>query len=324
VVSPVYNVLIAGAGQIGAFYDQPGDAGILSHAHAFSACPGFNLTGFVDCDFSRAEQAAAIWGGSAWTGLEQALDSLPVDVLCLAVPDEWHYDYLHKLADSRVKLIFAEKPLTRTWPQALEIRELYAQPSAPAVEVNYLRRFVPEFIDLRKRIQSGKLGSFLGGTAYYGKGLVHNGSHMIDLLRFLIGEIREVQPLAQEYDFYPDDASISGMLSFAGGKQVMLQTVDCRSYSVFELDLFFAQNRVRILDSGFAIEEYVVKDDELFTGYRRLEQAFSAATSLGQAMYLAAANIYDFLAFNKPLGCSLGDGCRVIEICQALQEGLGK
>lgn len=322
VAEPCFNVLIVGAGQIGAFYDQPGDQDVLSHGHAFSKHPRFNLLGFVDQDRTKSGRAAAIWGGRPFDTLEQALAEERVDVVCLAVPDELHFEYLKKLATSEVRLIFTEKPLTRTWPQALAVRQLFAEATRPAVAVNYMRRFVPEFAEIRRRIGQNELGRLLGGTGYYGKGLVHNGSHLIDLLRFLLGEVGQVQFLSEEYDYYDDDPSISGQISFSGGGRAVLQAVDCRPYSVFELDLLFENKRLRILDSGFALEESDAKEDLLFPGYRRLESSPIRATSLGVAMYYAVENIYGYLTDHKALACSLEDGFRVMEVCQRLKEGI--
>lgn len=317
-----YKVMIVGAGQIGAFYDQPGDDNILSHAHAFARHPHFNLLGFVDADRSKAERAAALWGGRSFTSLEEAWAEAAVDVVCLAVPDELHFEYLKKLADCPVRLIFTEKPLTQTWSQAVEIQQLFAEATRPAVLVNYMRRFVPEFVEIGRQIGQNELGRLLGGTGYYGKGLVHNGSHLIDLLRLLLGEVDQVQFLSAEYDYYHDDPSISGQLRFASGGRVLLQAVDCRPYSIFELELFFEHRRLRILDSGFAVEEFDVREDPLFPGYRRLEALPARATSLGKAMYNAVENIFQYLTDSQPLGCPMADGVRVLEICQGLKEGM--
>ena len=45
-----FNVLIIGAGNIGALYDTPDMDKVLTHAHAFSIINGFKLLGFVDLD----------------------------------------------------------------------------------------------------------------------------------------------------------------------------------------------------------------------------------------------------------------------------------
>ena len=54
------NVVIIGAGKIGAFFDSPDSSNILTHAHAFTANRNFRLLGFVDKDLNQAGRAAQI------------------------------------------------------------------------------------------------------------------------------------------------------------------------------------------------------------------------------------------------------------------------
>jgi hypothetical protein len=58
--------------------------------------------------------------------------------------------------------------------------------------VNYMRRFEPGAASLKKRIESGEFGSIFKGVAWYSKGIMNNGSHFIDLLRFWLGEVTGV------------------------------------------------------------------------------------------------------------------------------------
>jgi len=44
--------------------------------------------------------------------------------------------------------------------------------------------------ELKRKFEVGGLGKFLRGTAYYSKGLMHKGSHAIDLLRFIFGDAK--------------------------------------------------------------------------------------------------------------------------------------
>lgn len=317
---PVYNVLIIGAGQIGAFYDKPDSVNVLSHAHAFSIHPGFNLLGFVDSDISRAMQAAQCWGGNSFLGVEDAHRQYPVDLICLAVPDEYHYQYLKGLAKDNIKLVFAEKPLTKTLEEALEIKQRYSS-SSISVAVNYSRRYLPEFVNLRNKIRSGEFGDYLTGTGYYGKGLLHNGSHMIDLLRFLLGEITGQSILKREYDYYPDDFSAALILDINNHGKFYMQNVDCRAYTVFEMDLMFSSKRIRIIDSGFCIEEYGVADSPTFSGYKMLQPSSAYNTSLSKALAYAAENIYEYLSEGKMLNCTLDDAYQVMKTYDDIVKG---
>ncbi len=314
-----YNVLIVGAGKIGAFFDRPGSKDVLTHAHAFTKQAGFRLAGFVDTDIMAAQQAAAIWGGQAFSDIDPALAQLQLDVVCLAMPDEFHYEYLKKLASSNIKLILAEKPLCRTLAEAEEIKQLYDD-SLIAVAVNYLRCFVPEFIQLRDRIRTGEFGRYISGTGYYGKGFQHNGSHMLNLIEFLLGIIKGGQVISREMDFYQDDPSLSVVLDIEKQGNFYLQNIDCRYYTIFELDLLFAHKRIRMRDSGFYIEEYDIIDSPTFTGYKNLELTTVHRSSLGSAIEYAARNVLEHLTSGQDLLCTLEDGYRVNKICNMIQE----
>lgn len=312
-----FSVLIIGAGQIGAFFDSPAQTAVLTHGHAFARHPGFQPPSFVDIDQEKAGQAARIWGGKAYPSIDEAFRQGKFDVAVVAVPDEFHYEVLKQLVAHPVKCVLAEKPLAKTLSQATKISALYRDCGIP-IAVNYMRRFVPEFLDLRARIASGEFGEFLGGCGYYGKGTLHNGSHLVDLLRFLLGEIASATGLCCIRDWSEADPSWSAVLDLCCGGRVMLQAVDCRHYTIFELDLLFGRKRVRMVDSGFALELYDTQDSSMFQGYRTLSSPTRQDTSLSSAFYAAADAIHAFLTAGEPLPCTATDGVKAIEICSGI------
>lgn len=317
-----FNSLIIGAGNIGAFFDTPGSDRILTHAHAFSRHKGFRIAGFVDVDVKKAQRAAELWGGGAFSTIDSAFSRQDMDIVSIAVPDEHHVDALRKLADMPVKLIFCEKPLAKTMKEADEVLALYRE-KKPPVLVNYTRRFVPEFIRLQEDIRQNRYGEYLSGSGYYGKGILHNGSHLVDLLRYLIGEITAARQVNRFNDFYSDDPSVAAVLTFVGGKPFHLQCIDCGLYTIFELDLLFERKRIRIKDSGFAIEEYDVLDDKIFQGYRNITRVRETGTSLGKAAYFAAENIYDYLTGSVALRSPLDDAYETMKTSVMIRDHNG-
>ena len=107
-----YNVVIIGAGNIGAGFDSPESDEILTHAHAFLKNDKFNLIGFYDVDFVKAASAANKWNVQAFVTMESAMKH--AEVVCCTVPDAYHYQVLKEIAEYPVKLVFAEKPITKT------------------------------------------------------------------------------------------------------------------------------------------------------------------------------------------------------------------
>ncbi|MFZ3130318.1 MAG: Gfo/Idh/MocA family oxidoreductase, partial [Desulfosporosinus sp.] len=276
-----------------------------------------HVVGFVDVDIKKASRACFVWGGQAFSKLEDAFAVERIDVVSIAVSDEYHYATLTEVARFPVRLVFAEKPLTATLVHSEKILELYKQRSIPGI-VNYSRRFVPDFSRIRQEIRNGCYGEYLTGTGYYGKGILHNGSHMIDLLRYLLGDIQVGQVISSMYDYYPNEPSVSAALILQGDKTFTIQHVNCRAFTIFEMDLLFERKRIRMIDGGFVIEEYKVQDNPVFTGYRNMVIKSTHRTAMDQAMSHAVQNIYDFLEFGNPCLCSFNDAFYVLQVCLLL------
>jgi predicted dehydrogenase len=315
-----YRVAIIGAGRVGAQLDNLESRHILTHAHAFKVCEGFEIAGFVDRDLNKAETASARWGGRAFDNMEQLFATEPVEVVSICVPDESHCETMVALAQKPVKFIFLEKPAVRTAQEAALIRALY-QKLPINVLVNYTRRFVPQIRKHAEAIKKGLYGSFLMGTGYYGKGLLHNGSHMVDLLRFLLGEVADVTKLGETADYYDDDPSVSALLKMCGGGAFHLRHVDCRKIEVFELDLIFERKRIRVHELGTVIEEYSVGDNGSYQGYRTLNKQSEYATDQRRAMFYAVTNIRNNLERSEPPVCTLEESLETIETCLRIREG---
>jgi predicted dehydrogenase len=314
-----YRVAIIGAGRIGAMLDDPSSPHTLTHAHGYKACEDFEIAGFVDRDLDRAQAASVRWGGGAFGGLDELFETQTIDVVSICLPDELHYATLLSIAEKPVKFIFLEKPAVRTVEEAEAVRTLYA--ALPVrVQVNYTRRFVPEIRSIREAIRGGSYGKFLTGTGYYGKGLLHNGSHMVDLLQFLVGEVGNVAKIGEVADFYDQDPSVSALLTMPSGGVFHLGSIDSRKFHVFELDLTFENKRIRICDLGTIIEEYSVGDNRLFEGYRTLNKEAEYATEHTKAMYYAIANIRNNLERNEPLVCTLEESLETVKTCSRIMQ----
>lgn len=314
----VYNVLIIGAGQISAFFDKPGDMKILTHAHAFTSIEGFNLLGFYDTDFEKASEAAEIWNVAAFKDLNQTFEENTIDVVVAAVPDQYHYPLLVQLSQLPVKAILAEKPLTRTIKEASHLLERF-KVKPIGVAVNYSRRYVKEFNEVRRLIQAGSYGRFLTGHCYYGKGIIHNGSHCIDFIRYMLGtEVIEAQVIRKVFDFYDEDPSVSAVLKLDNQGSFFMQPVDCSIFTLFEIELIFERNRLRFVDSGHSVEVYEVQPSKYYMGYRSLYKIAEIEASLDNAMQAVANNILEYLKYGKDLICTLEDGYKALEVCEKM------
>lgn len=311
----MYNTVIIGAGNIGALFDSPASEEILTHANAYRKHPDFCLKGFYDVDVKRAEDAAGRWGVKAYASLEEAMEY--ADVVSCTVPDAYHYDILKKLAKYPIQMVFTEKPFTKTVEEAKEICQLYEDRQIPIL-MNYTRRFVTEFIELRARI--GEFGSFVKGIGYYGKGVLHNGSHMIDFLRFLLGEVEVLSGENPIFDFEEDDPSVEARLQVGKGLFCMYP-IDCRIATVFELDLFFEKGRIRLTDGCSHVEEYQVRPSDVYEGYYNFKPEREYDVKYDSSFQNALDNSKQHLEQGTALFCNKEDATRVLTICKELQQG---
>ena len=312
------RALIVGAGNIAAGYDTPDAKDILTHAHAYHSAPDFQLLGFVDKDGEKAQQAAKMWGGKAFSSLNAAFAEGEIDVVSVATPDATHASVLKELAAYSPKLVFCEKPLALSIADADRISALYEKSATTAVQVNYLRRFVPEYRAVKNAIADGQYGKFLAGSGIYVKGFLHNGSHMVDLLRFWLGDIEGLERMSVDTMGAVQEAvdpEMSVQLRLAGGKVFSIQCLPGNPYWMFEMDLLFEKKRLRVQDSGFFIQEYTPLDSRDFPGTVELVETALYPTGLGQAMKFAMENIRAYLLQDEPLLCSLPEAVKTLKAC---------
>ena len=308
----VYNVLIIGAGDIGAGYDSPDSPNYLTHAHAFSEHEGFNLLGFVEPNIDAAKSAALKWNTQYFLELEEAFkQGNNIDIVTIAVPDELHYSILKKIVKYYPKFVLAEKPLTLSLEEANEIVKLYK--NIPAI-VNFKRKFVPEIVKLKERIDNNYYGNFIFGTSYYGKGFYHNGSHLINLMFFLLGsDWNHAEMIDEIIDYKEEDPSYSLLIKNVNDGTFLIKAMNQNDFTVFEFDLFFEKGRVRITDLGSEIKEYSVEENTFFSGFKTLEKSKRYGTQLNNSLLSTANHIYDYLNGECELLCSLQDTYREMD-----------
>ncbi len=283
-----YNAIIIGAGAIAGGYDSIDDNSILTHAHAYKKHPLINFLGFYDVDMAKAKYMAQKWNTNAF----ESLNAIPsVDIVSICTPDKYHLDSVQEVLSLNPKFIFLEKPAGVNFE---EIKILVAISQKIPIQVNYSRRFIPQFQQLAKRIDKGEFGKFIAGHGFYGKGYIHNGSHMRDLLELFLGSIISVQELSAQNDFYEHDLTKDMRLCFDNGAFYM-QGVDCNIVTMFEFDLIFEKWRIRILDGGQNVEEYCVDNDPLYDNYKIFSCVSSFTIQATCALKNAVDNMIDHL-----------------------------
>jgi len=310
-----YRVGIIGAGRIGSSFDAPDSEHVLTHAHAFSRNPKCELAGIMDVDFEHGKKEAKKWETEFFPDIESLFSSTKPDIVVIATPDDTHAELLLTVADKGARLIICEKPVSASRDQSEQLRGFHGVP----VIVNFRRRFDDDVQSLAEDIKSGTYGAVISATAIYSKGTLHNGSHIIDLARFLFGELKTGVPLSRIQD-WDGEPTVSAFISFERCPRFYLTTGDERAYSVFELDILTEKKRFHFSDEGMTLSTQEVIDDPLYKGFRILGESTVQKTNLIHAMENIAEHAVRVLDGSEESRATLENALKTQDACFRLLE----
>lgn len=301
-----YKAIILGCGKIAGGYDKPGEDVILTHAHAISRSPEMRLTGVYDINAQAARELANKWQTEAYGSIPEIFHKTKPDIVTVAVPDAFHEDLLETLQEYSPRIIICEKPLGKNLARLKRLLGNYRKRNIH-IAVNFNRNYDQRIIRLKEEMQLGMYGEFLNGVFFYSKGLRHNGSHAISLLRYLFGEVSGFKILGIRNDYLDADPSIDVQLQFQSGAKCCLLAGHESKYSIFEWQFLFSKSRLIFKKDGFLLCRQDVIDDPLFPGYRTLGDEQCEETRLKNSMSRLYENVLRHLDSDEPLLCSAED-----------------
>lgn len=316
---------VIGCGKIGSeLADDPRVKGIYSHAGAYAASRRAHLAAVCDSDSARADRCARRWGlKTSYTNVEQLLWEVRPELVSICTPDVTHAAILREvLASAQVRGVLAEKPLALS---AREAEDLVATAIARGIRlaVNYIRRHAPTHQRVRAALTDGAIGSVRFVSGLYAGGLVHNGTHWLDLVRWLIADVVAVQGFASSGESAGHaDPSFDVRLEFAGGASGFLHGCPHEAFSLFEVDILGTAGRIRCVDSGNKIETYTVGDSPHYSGYRTLLQSSEMQGGLPDALARAVEDLIDCVEFGREPACSGADGVAALRIAEAARASI--
>lgn len=245
-----FSAAVIGLGRIGQGYDYDasGARQVLTHAQAFAAHPAFELVGAVDPLAAERERFARKFAAPAYPDLAGLLAERQPEVYALAVPTALHARLLPQLLAARPRAVVCEKPLAATLPEGRAMVAA-ARTVGCSLLVNYIRRFEPGTRALGRALRAGELGEVHKAVAWYSKGLRHSGSHMVDLLCFLLGPAASVEAALPGRAWEGVDPEPDAVLRF-GDCRVALLAAREECFSLHALELVGTRGMARYADGG--------------------------------------------------------------------------
>lgn len=317
----MYRVAIIGCGNIGSLYsDDPKIKGIYTHAAAYSACSETKLVAVCDPDIVKAKKASEKWNCASYTDYKKILEEQKPDIVSICTPDNTHASILNDILNSQEKVlaVIIEKPIALDLSQATQLIEL-AKLHKVILVVNYSRRYSSQLMQVKEMVSAGKLGKIQKISGYYTKGILHNGTHWLDLATLILGELKSVQGfMSRDEDVL--DPTLDAQLIFNNGTVGFLQGLAAEHYSLFEMDILGTEGRIRILDSGHLIEFYEVKESQYYSGYKAVIKNSECESDMYNTLLHAVLDLVDCLKTNRIPKCSGQDGLYVLNIGLTLIE----
>ena len=194
---------------------------IMLRAQALAKSEECDLAGVADLDPALARKAVQLGGGGASVpdfGDYRALfDSGALDAVVVSTPPATHEAISVAALDAGLHVL-CEKPLANSVPAARRMVERAGEASR-VLATGFNHRYFPAIQRVRQAVESGELGeldhvrgyaghvglSELQGAAWLrdpeamgGGALVDNGIHVIDLVRHILGEVRDVSGLVSD------------------------------------------------------------------------------------------------------------------------------
>lgn len=122
---------------------------------------GATVSAIVEPDAGRAAAAAGLApGAKVFTRVEDALEADALDAVVIATPGRFHEPVLLPVLEAGLPTL-CEKPLTQDPESSLRIVEAEQKTGKKLIQVGFMRRFDPQYRQLRELIASGTAGELL-------------------------------------------------------------------------------------------------------------------------------------------------------------------
>jgi myo-inositol 2-dehydrogenase / D-chiro-inositol 1-dehydrogenase len=180
-----------------------------THLRNLLGLPGVKVVVVADPRREAAERGRVLAGAEqAVTDVEQAINHPAVDAVVIVTPTDTHARLLEVAAHAG-KAVFSEKPIALDLAETARVVKVIQERGIP-VQLGFMRRFDPGYARAKQKIEAGELGRIelfraLSRDTYppsleflLGSGglFLDMAVHDLDLARFLVGEVQEVQAWA--------------------------------------------------------------------------------------------------------------------------------
>ena len=323
-----YRVGIIGLGRIASTIDDEvqGHPGIMlpySHMACYRDVPVVEVVAAAD---PYAEQRAAFearWGvDRLYADYREMLEREKLDIVSVATSAQPRPEIVITCAQAGVRAIYAEKPLAFSLADA-DAMVAACREQGVTLAVGCTRRWDAYWNMAKDLLNAGELGRVLQVTAYGQAGISHNGSHLLDLVRYLAGgEVRWVfgEMESDERAAGDEDQPGNGYLAFDNGVRAFVRMWPSDG-AEWEVVVVGETGRLRSLANGREFEWWQVQAT-LGSGrwQEPVRRLFPRPQRIQSPGVRAVLDLVQCLETGKEPNCSGEDGRAALEVALALRE----
>lgn len=260
------------------------------------------------------------WGiERGYASVDEVLrEGLRFDVVSICSPTSEHHAQLLACPSLGPVVVFCEKPVCATVAEA-EHAVAYLRKCGIALAVNHNRRWDPEVIALRDELARGAWGRLRCVTAHYNKGVLNNGSHMLDLLGTLLGPLHLSYAGPPSHDHWEYDPSVPALLLAPGGVPVVLNCGHAADYSLFEAQLVLEKATIAMEDGGLRWRIRDARNSPEFAGYKSLTVGEVRPGRYMESMSRAVQNVHDAVSSGLPLASTGETALAAQRLCEQIK-----
>lgn len=289
-----------------------------AHAARYAAVDDTVVVAACDADAQKLATFGERWGVSAlYSDVETMMVQEQPDVVSICTHTGIRHEVTLQVIAHAPRAIFMEKPMAETLRQCDEIIAA-CEARGIVTAVNCSRRWEPGYTQA-KTLLAEIVGPLRCLVAFCPGGLSHMGSHLLDLVRYLVDDVPAewVSGHVPGADKGDDDVSGLGMIQFAGPVHGYINMLDAAAPGV-DVDLIGTTGRIHIGDNGNWCRLYAQTKDGL--GRPSLaELPFPQPMDVPHMGRMSVLDIVKCIREGGKPRCSAVDGRAALELALALR-----
>ena len=308
------NCAVIGCGRIGCGFDDNHSNLIKTHAGSYFKNSQTNLVALCDIDKKKIEKYAKKYKISkTYTSTSELFKNEKLDCVSICTLVSTHLKIVEEAANSGVKGIFLEKPISDSINDAKKIIEICKR-NKIKLQINHQRRFHPIYLKIKKVLDEKKIGEIQFINVYYGAGIANTGSHMFDLLRMLFGEIKYVKSqYSKNKSQNKNDPNLDMTIEFFNSITCQINSLDYTNYAIFNMEIYGMKGVLKM--DLIKNEGKLLKISNKSNVYKILEKEIIIAAKIFETpIQMGLRNIINSIKLDKKIQSNGNDGMKSLEI----------